>query len=332
MAVTAPDEVVLERVAMATRCTVRLPVTDSATLPTLQAAGAAALGVLSTVEATCTRFRDDSPLMVLNRAPGRWQAVPPLLFEAVAEAERAHDRTGGRFDPRVLDALLALGYDRTLPFGHADVHLEAPVAPPAGSTGSCGSSGPAGPFRPGLRPETCEVRLGQDPIDLGGIGKGLAVRWAAAVVAAATTDYLVDAGGDCACGGAPPGGGDWLVGVEDPAATGTGGGPVAVLGLRDRAVATSSIRLRRWTAGGQPAHHLIDPRTGRPGDGGLLAVTVVAEDAALAETWSKALFLAGHRNLHRLATVNGLAALAVDEDGRVTTTKEMDRYLQWQRN
>jgi thiamine biosynthesis lipoprotein len=326
VAVTAPDEVVLERVAMATRCTVRLPVTDSATLPTLQAAGAAALSVLSTVEATCTRFRDDSPLMVLNRAPDRWQVVPPLLFEAVVEAERAHHRTGGRFDPRVLDALLALGYDRTLPFGHGDVHLEAPAAP------SAGPSGPSGPFRPGLRPETCEVRLGRHPIDLGGIGKGLAVRWAAAAVANATTDYLVDAGGDCACGGTAPGGGDWLVGVEDPAATGTAGGPIAVLGLRDRAVATSSIRLRRWTAGGQPAHHLIDPRTGRPGDGGLLAVTVVAEDAAVAETWSKALFLAGHRNLHRLATVNGLAALAVDEDGRVTTTKEMDRYLQWQRN
>ena len=324
----AAGELVAERVAMATRCAVRLVLPEGGDPGRLEAAAAEALEVFASVEGACTRFRPESPLMRANRAPDRWHRAPRVLLEAVVEAKRAHDRTGGRVDPRVLRVLSALGYDRTLPFGHEAVRL-APVARVTNERWR----GHGGAFRPGIRRATGEIRLGPEPIDLGGIGKGLAVRWAAESLAGAAEDYLVDAGGDCACRGGPPGGGPWLVGVEDPTgpASDQSGGAVAVLGLRDRAVATSSIRLRRWTANGRPVHHLIDPRTGRPGGKGLLAVTVVGHDPAVTESWSKALFLAGRREVGRLAGHRGLAALWVDEDGKVSTTKEIERYLQWRR-
>jgi thiamine biosynthesis lipoprotein len=318
---------VAERVVMATRCAVHLAVPDGADPARLEAAASEALEVLASVEAACTRFRPDSPLMRANRTPDAWHRVPPVLLEAVAEAKRAHDRTGGRVDPRVLRTLVALGYDRTLSFGHGPVDL-APVdrAAPRGCRGHGGA------FRPGIRRATGEVRLGPEPIDLGGIGKGLAVRWAAATLGRTTSDFLVDAGGDLACRGGPRGGGPWLVGVEDPTGPDRATEPLAVLGLRDRAVATSSIRLRRWRAGARAVHHLIDPRTGRPGGEGLLAVTVVGRDPAVAESWSKALFVAGRRHLGRLARRRGLAALWVDEDGKVATTREIEGYLEWRRH
>ncbi len=319
-------ELVSERVAMATRCAVRLVPPDGAEPSRIEAAAAEALAIFAEVEAACTRFCADSPLMRANQAPDRWQRVPRILLEAVEEAKRAHDRTGGRVDPRVLGALVDLGYDRTLPFGREAVRLAR-----AGLRAGPRRPGRGGAFRPGIRRAAGEVRLGPEPIDLGGIGKGLAVRWADQSLMAVAPDHLVDAGGDCACRGGPPGGGPWLVGVEDPSPCGEQGGPVAVLGLRDRAVATSSVRLRRWTANGRPVHHLIDPRTGRPGGEGLLAVTVVGEDPAVAESWSKALFLAGRRQIGSLARRRGLAALWVEEDGKVSTTGQIERYLRWRR-
>lgn len=316
------DELVLEGRAMATRLTVRLPVAPG-TAPerraAIERAGHEALAVFAEVETACTRFDPDSPLMRANRSPQRPHRVPPVLLAAVAEAKRAYDTTGGRVDPRVLRHLVALGYDRTLPFGREEIRLGTPRARPAPAGGT---------FRPRLRRATGEVVLGPDPIDLGGIGKGLAVRFATEILVRTTPDFLVDAGGDCFCAGAAPGGGPWLVGIENPDG---GDAPLAVLALSGRAVATSSTRLRRWRAGGQTAHHLVDPRTGRPGGAGLAAVSVVGPDPAVAEAWTKALFLAGRRHVAALASRRRLAALWVDEDGRVGNDASLGRYLQWQR-
>jgi thiamine biosynthesis lipoprotein len=186
------------------------------------------------------------------------------------------------------------------------------------------SPGPWRPrFRGGRRPE---LLLGDAPVDLGGIGKGLAVRWAAERLADVTPSYLVEAGGDCYCAGTTPEGARWFVGVEDPAG---GSGPVAVLALSDLGCATSSIRLRRWSVGGAEVHHLVDPRTGRPGGRGLAAVTVVGPDTADAEVWSKSLFLSGSDGIRAAADARGLAALWVGRDGDVGLSRAMGRHLVW---
>ena len=165
-------------------------------------------------------------------------------------------------------------------------------------------------------------------MDLGGIGKGLAVRWAAQALASAGTGHLVDAGGDCVVGGRSPDGERWRVGVEDPAG---GSEPVAVLQLRDRACATSSVRVRTWQSAGRAAHHLIDPRTGESAAGGLRSVTVVGDDPARAEVWSKSLLIAGRGDIARLAGDQGLAALWVDDGGRLGRSPLMAPHVLWER-
>jgi thiamine biosynthesis lipoprotein len=170
------------------------------------------------------------------------------------------------------------------------------------------------------------VRLGPEPVDLGGIGKGLAVRWAADQIAGHAASFLVEAGGDCYLGGAGPDGTGWRIGVEDPLG---GLEPVAVLQLSDVACATSSIRLRQWRSGERRVHHLIDPRTGAPGGAGLLAVTVVGADPAAAEVWSKCLFLCGVDGVAQQAEAQDLAALWVADDGQMGTTSAMDPLLIW---
>lgn len=279
-----------------------------------------AIDTFHEVERACTRFDPDSPLMRANQSPNRYHQVPTLLYLALEEAFLAHERTQGAFDPRVIKDLVALGYDRSLAFTSGGV-TTTNVATSRDRRGRGG-------WRPRFRDGTHEVRL-TSPVDLGGIGKGLAVRWACRQLAPLTPNFLVEAGGDCYCSGVSSDGGAWRVGVEDPSG---GLEPLAVLSLRDRAVTTSSIRLRRWRSGDDDVHHLIDPRTGRSGGNGLAAVTVVGDDPATAEVDCKFLFLAGREGIAARALRFGIAALWVDSSGVVTSTDEIRPHLVWQRS
>jgi thiamine biosynthesis lipoprotein len=275
------------------------------------------LDVFHEVHEVCTRFSDDSALMRANATPARWHRVPRVLFRALREAHDAYQRSGGVFDPRVLDDLVRLGYDSTLHFDAAQVRTSA----------SHGEFAPRDEWRPRFRATSRSVWLG-DAVDLGGIGKGLAVRWASELLASGLRDFLVEAGGDCYLAGVGPDLEPWRVGVEDPRGAES---PVAVLAVRDRAVATSSVRLRHWRAGEQEVHHLIDPRTRRSGGEGLMAVTVVAHDPAWAEVDAKVLFLEGIDNIERAADAAGVAALWCDEGGSVHTSAAMIPYVLWER-
>lgn len=308
--------------AMATSIT--LQVIDPG--PAASAALEAARAVFSRVEAACTRFDPQSPLMRANHDGLEWHSVPPECYLAVDEATRAHRETDGLFDPRVLDTLIALGYDRTLPFNQGLVDLASPAATDPADPGPCAPAPLLGPWEPGLEPTRSAIRLGPRGIDLGGIGKGLAVRLAGLELAAAGRAYLVEAGGDCLLGGDGPVGGGWRVGVEDPFG---GPEPLAVLQLSDTGCATSSLRVRTWQLNGTEVHHLIDPRTGRSAAGGVRAVTVVHPDPAWAEVWSKALLITGRKRIRHLAETRGLAAAWVDDDSRVEYTAPMADFVIW---
>ncbi len=277
-----------------------------------------ALDIFGAVEVACTRFDPASALMKVNKDPDRWHRVPRVCFDALVEAQRAYERTHGRFDPRIMEDLVALGYAATLPFGGPRITL--PASPRHRRT-------PLDRWRPQFHGGVqCRVRLGPRPVDLGGIGKGLALRWASSILAPVTKDFLINAGGDCFCGGTAPNGQPWQVAVEDPRGRHQ---PVAVLSVSDRACATSSIRIRRWHRGARTVHHLVDPSTGNPGGHGLLAVTVIERDPAGAEVWSKALFLAGARDVGALAAKRHLAALWVEESGRVGWSRALEPFLLW---
>ena len=236
------------------------------------------------LEALLTRFREDSELSRLN-AEGSLAAGPDLL-RVVELALAANERTGGRFDITIHDALVAAGYDRTFELVPAD--RATPALPPA-------------PRGTGVVVDDGVIRLETGvQLDLGGIGKGYACDRAAEILATAGP-CLVNAGGDIATRG-----GSWPVGVE------TDGAPLT-LELAGAGLATSGRDRRRWRRGGRELHHLIDPRTGAPSETDLLRVTVVAPDAVEAEVAAKSLFLAGADAARAEADAAGIAAVLVTE-------------------
>jgi thiamine biosynthesis lipoprotein len=278
----------------------------------------------ATVEAvarTCTRFDPTSELMRANAAGREWQQVEPECFEALVLAEQAHTLTGGLFDPRVLTVLRSIGYDRSLPFAERTLMLEEHDPQPKRSRWSR-----VRPWKPGFDEARHSVRIGAEPVDLGGIGKGLAVTWASEILAGSGDAVLAEAGGDLMALGGGPDGDGWMVDVENP----FGGQAAAVLRVTDRGIATSSTRIRSWTLGERQVHHLIDPRTRQPAESDLASVTVVGADPGIAEVWSKALFVLGRSRIRSYADDHGLAALWVDTGGHVGVSREMRPYVAWQ--
>jgi thiamine biosynthesis lipoprotein len=240
------------------------------------------------LEALLSRFRDNSELSRLN-AEGSLAAGPDLL-RVVELAIAANERTGGRFDITIYDALVAAGYDRSFELLPAD----------AAEAGAASAGRPTG-----VRMEDGVIQLDAGVrLDLGGIGKGYTCDRAAEVLATAGP-CLVNAGGDIATRA-----GTWTVGVE----TATGSLTLELSG--GSALATSGRDLRRWRRAGRELHHLIDPATGEPSESDLLRVTAIAYDAVDAEVTAKALFLAGAEAAVEEADRLGILALLVTQDGR----------------
>lgn len=234
------------------------------------------------LEQSMSRFRPDSELSRLNR--DGYIDGSPALIEVVSAALEARDRTGGLFDPTVHDALVLAGYDRTF-------EEVADVVPKASAGASCAGE---------VVVDGRRITLGAGVrLDLGGIAKGYAVDRACELLADAGP-ALVNAGGDVAVRG-----GSWPVGVE------TAAGTITLL-LERGALATSGSDRRRWaTEQGAAAHHLIDPRTGRPAETCVLRATVFADSAVEAEVLAKVAFLGGEVDAPRvLVTEDGRTVLA----------------------
>ena len=291
--------------------------------PEVEARMNAVVEVFARVSAACTRFDETSPLMRANAAPDEWHDVPWELAASVVEAYEAYRETGGVFDPRVIDTLVRLGYDRSLPFATGGIAFDG-----AGLPAERDDVVERDLWRPRWeqRGDRYRIHLGGAPIDLGGIGKGLAARWAFEELEPAGDSVMVDAGGDCQFSGSGPTGEGWRVGVEDPSG---GADPLLVLSLRDTGCATSSVRVRHWQVNGREVHHLIDPRTRTSGGHGLLSVTVIDPDVAWAEVWSKTLFLTGAERMEALAEERQLAAAWVAADGGVRMNGLAAEHVIW---
>jgi thiamine biosynthesis lipoprotein len=270
------------------------------------------------LEARWSRFRPTSELCRLNAAAGRPAMVSKETYDIVRRAVDAWYLTAGRFDPTVLAALEALGYDRTF------TELAAG-----------GTANDAGDFaRPTRTPGCGNIALADSvravtlpvgvALDLGGIGKG----YGADLVATELRQHgaagaCVSLGGDMRCVGEAPWAEGWRVSIEDPF---DADNELLEVVMTDGAVVTSTRLQRTWSHRGRAMHHIVDPRSGRPATTGLAAVTVVAGDAWWAEVLAKAAFLAGPTEGAELLALSGVTGLLVDDDGNVHRVAQLEVF------
>lgn len=241
---------------------------------------------LRRLEALWTRFDPESELNEVHRHPAEWVPVSVEMLAALSWCRRMHAETHGAFDPTIRRSLEEAGYATTFA-DVVDSDLPIPTSAPA--------HGVEGITIDALRHR---VRISaRTYIDLGGIGKGLAADMVVReLMGAGARSVYLSVGGDIGCAGEPPDDGWWPVPLEHPVT----GEVVDTHGLVSGGLAMSTVALRRWRRGQETAHHIIDPRTGRPADTDLVAVAVAARSTARAEALAKAAIVLGSDDGARL--------------------------------
>ncbi|MFO0898650.1 MAG: FAD:protein FMN transferase [Pirellulales bacterium] len=145
-------------------------------------------------------------------------------------------------------------------------------------------------------------------LDLGGIGAGVAVDAALAVLREhGISRAMVDASGDIGVGDPPPGARGWRIGLgpfdrqEGP--------PVRFVELANAALTTSGDLWQFLEIDGRRYSHIIDPRTGQPLTD-RSTVTVIAADCTTADSVAKVVSVLGPgAGLEFIERMPGAAAL-----------------------
>jgi thiamine biosynthesis lipoprotein len=253
-----------------------------------------------------SRFEPDSELSQLNSEPRETVSVSPLMRRIVASGLRAAEDSGGLVNPTLVDELEAAGYIHSLGTGGALPLADALAAAP-----------PRAPAAPDPSARYLEVEVDRATgtvtrppgvkLDPGGIAKGVFADELATLLAAHGA-FVVDCCGDLRVGGA-----DGVlrdVEVESP----FDGTPLHTYSVGTGAFATTGIGRRAWLdPDGRPAHHLLDPASGRPAFTGVVQATALAPTAIEAEMRSKAAVLSGPDGAASWLPHGGVVVL---DDGR----------------
>ena len=264
-------------------------------------------------EQTLSRFQPESELSRLNQRAGELVVVSDLLLTVLTHALQAAQATQGIYDPTLLNQLLHVGYDRSF-----DI---LPSSLPANVNASIGQAGGGWQHIQVNRQKRTVLLPAGIRLDFGGIAKGMAVEAALENLHYNGIDIaLVNAGGDLAIRGLPPGVDHWSIAVPGKSSAWT-------IPLQQGAIATSGIARRQWRQGDTMRHHLLDPRTGLPANNELWSTTVIAKSCEQAEVAAKVAFIKGLPQGKTFVEEHKMASLFIKANGDWEKSHDWPAYL-----
>ncbi len=164
-------------------------------------------------------------------------------------------------------------------------------------------------------------------IDLSAIAKGFAVDKVAEFIdQAGFENYLVEIGCEIRVRGKNELGHDWKLGIEKPL-PGIRSIHTTAL-LSDGSLATSGDYRNFFEFAGQFFSHTIDPRTGRPVQGGAASVSVVADDCMTADALATALMVLPPEQGLQIAKSLGVETLILTRKGDVLVESKSSQFPQ----
>ena len=284
------------------------------------------LAAADELEAQFRRFGQDwyafgtGELAQVNSLLARGEPAPvsATLAPLISHAMDLSTRSGGLFDPGVC-ALVRLWQ-----FDSEDSLAVAAAPPPDAEVAALRArQGTLADLRFDGRTASSAKPL---CIDLGGMAKGTALERARTVLAKhGVASALLDIGGSSQLAIGRKGRDAWAIGLLHPRANRV----LARLELGPgEAASTSADYERGYVRNGRRYHHILDPVTGQPTTA-TASVTVVANDAELADAASTALMVGGPARFQAVCTALGIrTALLITTTGDLLVTPAMKTRLQ----
>lgn len=257
-----------------------------------------------------SRFDLESEIFQLNKSLGKKFQASPTLIEVARLAIEAYDETEGYFDPRIIETLEGIGYDRDFSQVLSGQNLKINIADN---------------FKRDLRDD---LVIAEDEVvfncrmDFAGIAKGFIVdKLAEFFRTQGWENFLVDCGGDMFFSGKDEKSNLWYVDIEGVEFESL------MLQLSGQGIATSGIGKRKWEIGGGRFHHLVNPKAPENFSFDLKSVTVVDKLTSRADVLAKVIFLMGKEKGIEFAKKMKVPCAILDYKGGVWISSEIKKYL-----
>ncbi|NDV98852.1 FAD:protein FMN transferase [Yangia sp. PrR002] len=260
---------------------------------------------LAQVNAQMSNWDSSSEISRFNAAGATDNfAVSHEVAHVMKAAQEINAATDGRFDVTVgpLLDLWGFGAGKT----RADMPSDSEIAQALACCGQTQSVNVGDRALQKMRPDA--------EVYLSAIGKGFGIDQVSRTLASfGITDYMVEVGGDLYTAGKNPDGQPWHIGIETPEAFNRG--VQQVVAVSDMGMATSGDYRNFFDYEGKRYSHIIDATTGRPVNHSTASVTVMTENAMLADAWATALLVLGRERGLEIANERDMAVLFIDRAG-----------------
>ncbi len=264
------------------------------TLPSSELSGLAianqALDEADRLEQQLSIFKEASEVSFINRRAAS-EAIPvsPALFHLLQLCQSLYRETAGAFDMTSSPLSQCWGFLKRqgrLPEPQEIEQAKALV----------------GSDKILLDSQSLTIRFAQPgvQINLGSIGKGYALDCLKLKLRGKTRSALLSAGSSSLLGIGSGEGNGWVVGLRHPRYKDR---RMAVVRLRDTAMATSGDEEQFFEHAGKRYGHIIDPRSGWPAEE-MASVTVITRAAALADALATAFYVGGMALVQRYCSTH----------------------------
>ncbi|MEQ9695572.1 FAD:protein FMN transferase [Shimia sp. SDUM112013] len=255
---------------------------------------------LADVNGKLSNWDPNSEVSTFSNSPSTLpQSISADFAKVMSAAGEVHVASGGQFDVTLGPLIELWGFGPRKP--EDPIPSDVAIAEALSGVGQARllSLNPEGPTLAKAAPDV--------GVNLSAIAKGFGIDAVSAVLADAGVEhYMVEIGGDLYARGKNPNGDPWRIGIETPE-PGAQGGLELIVPVSDKGMATSGDYRNFFEQDGVRYSHIIDPTTGRPITHRTTSVTVLSENAMLADAWATAMLVLGAERGLKVANDHNLA-------------------------
>lgn len=268
---------------------------------------------LALVDQQMSHYKTNSDLTRLNQAPlNQWIKIPEKMAIVIDTAHQISSLTDGALNITLGQAISQWGFSPSFSPPSTQHFLSLPS--------------PIQPYYIRLKPAAVKKT---QPIsfNLSALAKGFAVDQASlAVKKLGIEHFILNAAGEIYAQGQRPDQQNWQIGLELPIPQHTI--IYDQISLDRLAVATSGNYRRYKEIEGKRYSHLFDPKTAKPLQTDLLAVSVLHQSCMLADAFATALFALGAESGTAFCQRNKIAALFLIRNPEGITEIRTEQWLE----
>ena len=164
-------------------------------------------------------------------------------------------------------------------------------------------------------------------IDLGAIAKGyIGGKVESFLRSKGVKSAVLSLGGNIVCIGSKPDGKSFTVGLQDPFEDRNVYSEK--VSVSNKSVVTSGTYERYFEENGKKYHHILDTKTGYPYENGIVAVSIICDDAIISDALSTVVFTLGiQEGINYINEINNAECMIIENNGTRHYSNNFEKYL-----